>query len=268
MRNAVRRNRNIGQAWAGHGDTNDFRVPERWDSRESFWLTLRDPIRVVESGLTFWVEPPHPGHLHYVSVDDVVRVIRQLPPDDVDEIQTIVLRQPTRKQRTFAAVWGRLTYFANLADGLPVIVLEAQSETPLRWSRRVDPDDADELERLVADGHRLEEARRHRILHRTAASNRATQLYRSLVHEVGHYVHYIDEVLTGDDAGFDARRDRYFAKPQREREAFAHRYADRIGSGIERFAPMLDEVNAVRRGLPLEWFASPSAHHASHVTAG
>jgi hypothetical protein len=51
---------------------------------------------------------------------------------------------------------------------------------------------------------------------------RATQLYRTLPHEIGHIVDY--ETKT---AGLDIDdREKYWQRPSQEREAFAHRYAD------------------------------------------
>ncbi|MDD9947009.1 MAG: hypothetical protein OXU20_38555, partial [Myxococcales bacterium] len=63
----------------------------------------------------------------------------------------------------------------------------------------------------------------------TRTTVRNTQLYRTLPHEVGHYVQYHQDVESraGDDLDEWGRlNDAYFSRPQREREDFAHRYAD------------------------------------------
>jgi hypothetical protein len=77
---------------------------------------------------------------------------------------------------------------------------------------------------------------RRYIFSMTAQSVRATQLYRTLLHEIGHWADWLEKVETpcarGED--FDAMADAYFARPQAEREAYAHRYADNLRAGLER----------------------------------
>ncbi|MDJ0797430.1 MAG: hypothetical protein QNJ51_11470 [Calothrix sp. MO_167.B12] len=45
-----------------------------------------------------------------------------------------------------------------------------------------------ELERLREDGHRTATDKRHYLISSTLDSIRNTQLYRTLHHEIGHYV--------------------------------------------------------------------------------
>lgn len=51
---------------------------------------------------------------------------------------------------------------------------------------------------------------------------RATQLYRTLLHEIGHHVDRL-EYAAGADAAAD---EQFFARPHIERETAAHQYAD------------------------------------------
>ena len=59
---------------------------------------------------------------------------------------------------------------------------------------------------------------------------RDIQLYRTLLHEVGHYVQYLEVVeIPGDDEepfeDWEKRSDLYFSIPAMDKEAFANRYA-------------------------------------------
>ena len=63
-------------------------------------------------------------------------------------------------------------------------------------------------------------------------------MFRTLLHEVGHWVDYLEKVERPEAAGvesFDTLNDRYFSRPKQEREAFAHRYADELGNKLKKF---------------------------------
>jgi len=67
----------------------------------------------------------------------------------------------------------------------------------------------------------------------TPAVAREVQLYRTILHEIGHWVDYLQKVdIPSDRPGADWSElwDRYWQRPTREREAFAHRYADEAGA--------------------------------------
>ncbi len=125
------------------------------------------------------------------------------------------------------------------------------------WSKSLIPDDFQELERLEEDGHQIiSEARRY-VIRMTAESIRATQLYRTLPHEVGHYVDYL---LNTDEKGDS---DRFWSKPSKDKEDFAHRYAREF---IERekkagnipFQRKFDESALFAEGLSVLWFTQQS----------
>lgn len=113
----------------------------------------------------------------------------------------------------------------------PVIMLEAQA-IPLRlkWGRHLDPSAQRELSRLqdVATETRSDRRQHHLVFDLEGV--RRVQLFHSLPHEVGHWADMLEHVeLPGreDLARWKALRDRYWQRPDVEREEFAHRYAER-----------------------------------------
>ncbi len=72
------------------------------------------------------------------------------------------------------------------------------------------------------------------MVHVTPESARHTLLYRTMLHEIGHWVDWKEKVEIPADHGGDwlALSDAYFARPDSEREAFAHRYADTMAKQL------------------------------------
>ncbi len=189
------------------------------------------------------VEQTRSGCEHACTLDDICRVLLHIPFADWAGLTTFVLRQPTRKQRLLRPAWGRLFYHANLgeiarpdmSDG-PAVMLEAvDCGATIEWSTALQPDDMEELDRLRRDGHTVDRIGRKYSISVTAASVRATQLYRTLLHEIGHWVDYLEKVERPSwhaDSDYPTPLDAYFQRPKDEREAFAHRYAERIGTQL------------------------------------
>lgn len=159
-------------------------------------------------------------------------MISYLPPADYGDLKFIVLRQPKRKEEIISPVWGRLIYSYEFEGAYyPAIILEAANyKKPLKWKKSLDPDDQLELERLRADGHVFVEDKRSYTAVLERERVRSTQLYRTLLHELGHYVQYltmvqpfIEEISTEDR---DQREDNYLHLPKDTKEKFAHQYAD------------------------------------------
>ena len=76
------------------------------------------------------------------------------------------------------------------------------------------------------------------IIQTDEKSTRNTQLYRTIIHEVGHWVDYLEKVERPEANGVESYavlNDRYFSRPRQEREAFAHRYADELGDKLKKF---------------------------------
>ena len=124
----------------------------------------------------------------------------------------------------------------------------------LHWRKSLSPDDAKELERLRSDGHQIVHQRRHYEIHSDLEAVRSTQLYRTLPHEVGHYVDYLNST---DDQG---SCDLFWQKNSKDKEDFAHRYADEFfnrqqAAGQVPFSRKLDKERLVADGLSPEWFS-------------
>ncbi|MGE3181155.1 MAG: hypothetical protein AB7N71_05950 [Phycisphaerae bacterium] len=193
------------------------------------------------------IEPVSRGCVHACTIDDIVRLLELMPGEDSRGFAQCVLRQPTRKQEILRPCWGRLLYWADgEVDRGPTIFLEAQSPSRvLRWETSLDPDEALELERLRVDGHSIDQTKREWVISSTIESIRATQLYRTIPHEMGHYVQF--------------QRAQEFVKSHAERERFAHQYADKIrkmliNRGRIPFPRQLGKLETGFEGLPKEWF--------------
>ncbi|WP_179044366.1 hypothetical protein [Sphingobium lactosutens] len=238
--NPTRRNRNIGTPKQGHGTNNRMVVPKLSGFQRDCTVQIGAHIKLEREvngrKTTFIVEEPHGGCAHACTVEDLEFLLSHIPVADWAGLDTFVLRQPTRKSRMLNPVWGRLYYHADLAflgsrarwSG-PAVFLEAcKVDDIIKWSTSLDRETTDELDRLRADGHRVDRTARTHIISTDINSVRATQLYRTLLHEIGHWFDWLEKVespaVRGEDYG--ELIDAYFARPKNEREAFAHRYAD------------------------------------------
>lgn len=267
-RNPARRNRNIGTAKQGHGSNNKLVIPasladsrvytERLTNPREYAFEVHGQLRVA------LIEAPSPGFVYGCTPDDVIRLLAFLPASDIDGLALLIFRQPTRKQRILDPVWGRFLYYA-----LPgrhagsAVCFEAQRIEPLELSKSATPERTRELERLREDGHRLEVGKRHLILHMTPSSVRNTTLFRTTLHEVGHYVDWMRSVIdvecaTEEENEFVARA--FDTKTSTMKEDFAHRYALdaahrlRVLAHIP-FEPQWDEERAAAAKIKREWFA-------------
>jgi hypothetical protein len=147
-----------------------------------------------------------------------------------------VLRQPKRKEQILAPVWGRIAYGTSIGRPQtgwirgPIILLEATKPNSIwRHPKSLSPGSAIELERLAEDGHQLTMIRSHIRVESSLAAIRATQLYRTIPHELGHLVDYTTRVPDNARNWLELE-DRFWSRPSQERESFAHRYADEFRS--------------------------------------
>lgn len=236
-----RRNRNIGTAASGHGQSNRMTIPNsRLDRfgmetvyQERIKPTHVETVEIGNSSLVVLYEEPRPGFTYGCSPGDVTHLLSLVPEDDLNQIDLIIFRQPTNKQARHNPVWGRLRYCAAIGNHLgPAIYLEAQKiGASFSWKRKLNPDDQTELSRLRSAGNMITETKREFVITPTENSIRNTLLYQTLLHEVGHWVQFEKEALdetTSLSADLKLARDLYFAKPTAERERFAHRYADEM----------------------------------------
>jgi len=270
-RNPVRRNRNIGTAKQGRGRDNRMVVPGGWPDSRVFWENLPGAVCVeCETGshpLAVLVEPTKPGYFHACTVDDVVKLISLIPENDIRDIRTVVLRQPKKKEERLRPVWGRIAYHANFGRySGPSIHLEAQhAEMKTIWDRSLTPHLGSELESLKKDGHRVTSDKRRYIIESPRAAIRNTQLYRTLPHETGHYLDYLNRVIapaanTRDQDEIKRLKEIYRNSPPEEKEAFAHRYAEEFfkkmqAEGALPFPAIIDAERMKSQGLSLSWFA-------------
>ena len=238
-RNPTRRNRKIGTADQGHGQDNALVIPNR--SGGAHWLDqvgddqVQDRV-IANRTVRFVTEKNSLNCIHPCSVEDVIRMLESLPQSDWAGLDTFVFRQPTRKQLILSPVWGRLLYYTEISTpkGRPIakgptIFLDAiQPDTTMTWTTSLGPDDTHELQRLEEDGHEVRREGRKYHITVSADSARATQLYRTLLHEIGHWFDWLTKVEEPYSRGeeWEDLEQRYFARPKSEREAFAHRYAD------------------------------------------
>lgn len=256
-RDATRRNRNIGTARRGHGQDNRLVIPTYQHPELAFYYErLRNyvpvPREVHGRQITFLVEETRADCFHSCTVDDVTHVLRFVPPDDLRGVELIVLRQPKRKEEVLNAAWGRWVPYAVIGGkyrGSAIILEAVPPDKPMRWSKSLTPNAAKELERLEADGHSVSAAGKHHTVSLTLESARATQLYRTLLHEIGHHVDH-----ASDANAFDR-------KPAHEKEVFAHAYADRLREALRRrgvipFGRILSPDRIAEDGLLMSDFAA------------
>jgi hypothetical protein len=111
----------------------------------------------------------------------------------------------------------------------------------ISWTAPLQPSDRAELERLRQDGHDIRREGSRYIIRPTPASARATQLYWTFLHEIGHWADFTERVMRpaeAGDAGFDELSLAYFSRAWRDREAFADGYARRTAAHLSRFGIM------------------------------
>lgn len=255
-RDSTRRNRNMGTAKRGHGQDNKLTIPMRFVSLEAilfienlgrFTVVERE---IINNRITFLVERTRKDCYHACTVDDITRVIQCVPPDDVRGIDLIVLRQPKRKEELLAPAWGRWTPYVDIGEhhGYAIHLEAMTTSRPFRWSKSLSPDSQAELKRLQQDGHEVTTTKRHHVISSTLDAVRATQLYRTLLHEIGHHVDY-----KRSPEQFDKRC-------SQEKEAFAHNYAGGLRSKLIEwrqipFNRILDAESLMQDKLLLSDFA-------------
>lgn len=269
--NPTRRNRNIGTAKQGHGQDNKLVIPDLWNrDQKEYFERLGRYTKVIRNihgtDFAFIVEQTRPDCVHACTIDDLCNVLWALPGQDLEGMSRIILRQPTRKEGILKSCWGRIVYMADIDDELsPAIMLEAWPQNiDWRYKRSMKPEDKKEFERLESDGHKITAEKRHFHIESDLESIRATQLYRTIPHEVGHWVDYLESVeRPRRRSKYSRETDRlsefYHSKPSVEKEAFAHGYADQfraemIHHGRFPFSRKLDRKRLKESGLKLEDF--------------
>ena len=247
MYNPTRRNKNIGTKKQGYGQNNKLTISSPYGDLKSFYEKLTDyqkEIRLINNHeFIFIIEKPRKNSIHSCSINDIERIIEYLPVEDYGELKYIILRQPKRKEEILSPVWGRLIYSYDFENEyFPAIILDAiDLEKQLFWPKKQTIEDQQEFERLKTDGHTFTETKRNFIAEFQPQNIRNTQLYRTLPHEFGHYVHYLEVVERPgynenkediDYYEYYNRMDLYFRIPINEKEKFAHTYAEKLKSKL------------------------------------
>ena len=241
--NPLRRNRNIGTAKQGHGQNNDFTIPLVCHADRIWWENLgQDRLvnrNVGSLDLAFIIEDTRADCVHACTVKDVCNLLSLAPAADLTSLETFVFRQPTRKQWSVRPAWGRLAYSADLGlagkkdrrQGPATFLKAVNPAKAWRWGRNLGPLDVLEVERLRGDGHVVEDTGKRLLFRSSQESIRATQLYRTLLHEIGHWVDWlmkVDRPAAKQSVPYEVLSDRYFARPRQVREQFVHRYASEM----------------------------------------
>lgn len=270
MLNPTRRNKNIGTAKQGYGQDNKLVVPYPAVEMKSFFERLGEYKTIEkiinEHKFRFVVEKTRQNSFHACTIEDIEQILNQIPKEDYGELKLIILRQPTRKEENLKSVWGRLIYSYEFENNYsPAVIIEAVDlDRTFKWPKKLSIDSQKELERLKEDGHKIKMSKRFYEAEYELSNIRATQLYRTLPHEFGHYVHYLevvkrplseiqnqinqlDEQIDDNDTSetnplFDKwdslvneykkriqeLEEKYFSIPSSEKEVFAHSYADEL----------------------------------------
>lgn len=228
-RNPTRRNRNIGTAKSGHGQNNELVIPTRIHPE---WIPYHEHLKnyicvkreINGQKFIFFVEKVRKGYIHACTIDDIEHVLSFVPKDDLEGIELIILRQPKQKEEIISLVWGRLVFYAEIGNhsGRAIVIESVQRKKSMRWTKSLSVDAMEELKRLISDGHKVETTKKYYVLHSSLEAVRATQLYRTLLHEIGHHVDY------------KKNEDIFDRKPSQQKEVFAHRYAEKLGNEMKK----------------------------------
>lgn len=223
MNNPTRRNRNIGTAKSGYKTQSDFQIPSSWYDSRLFYEKLGETTHVQKEingqTISFIIEKTRKNSCHACTIEDIERVLANIPVRYYEGLNTIILRQPNAKEELFSPVWGRLIYLYELGNKtVPALILESidYSKT-IVWKRKLSLDSQKELQRLREDGCEITEDKRQYNIKLDVNTVRNIQLYRTLLHEIGHYYHFI---TTDSDV--------YDNLITSEKETFAHQFADRL----------------------------------------
>jgi hypothetical protein len=251
----ARRNRNIGTSKSGHGQNNRLVIsicdPEAVYSYESLASYGAISRKVNRRQITFLVEKTRADSYHACTVDDIAHLLQYVAPADLEGIELIVLRQPKRNEEILNPLWGRIGYYVEIGRhrGRAIFIEAVSLSKPMRWSKSLIPEIERELERLRNDGHEITATKRHHIVSSSLESVRATQLYRTLLHELGHHIDYSQNPSS------------FGSKLPSEKESFAHRYADRVRDELQRkkvipFKRIVDPKGIERDGLRMSDFTA------------
>lgn len=241
MKDPTRRNRNIGTSKQGYGSNNRLVIPWPAIVMKSFEERLTNYTKegrtINGNRFEFVIEQTREDSFHSCTINDCAELLRHIPPVDYGRLNLIILRQPKRKEEILNSVWGRLVYSYKFeGDYRPAVIIESINPNKiLKWPKSQSPEGIKELERLKDDGHQIEITKREYKINYSPKSIRATQLYRTLPHEIGHYKHYLELVGELEDSPdsetyeeYEERENKYHNLNTDIKEKYAHNYADKF----------------------------------------
>ncbi|MGM5631426.1 hypothetical protein O2K51_11035 [Apibacter raozihei] len=162
MYNPTRRNRNIGTAKQGSGQNNKLVIPGSTVlARKSFYERIGNHKKIHKNikgnEFVFIVEETRKTSEHACTVNDVVTLLNEIPPQDLGELKYVIFRQPKRKEEILSPVWGRLIYSYDYENEYyPAIILDAiDYEKKFKWKKKLSIEDQKEISRLQQDGHKI-----------------------------------------------------------------------------------------------------------------
>jgi hypothetical protein len=124
------------------------------------------------------------------------------------------------------------------------------------------------LDRLRQDGHIVRFDGKKYLVESNSTSLRNTVLFRTILHEVGHYVDWtqsINKSIAAADPLEEARIDReHDTKPMLTKENFAHQYAGSMAEELRKngkipFADDARQEDLLRDNLKPQWFSERMA---------
>jgi len=195
-----------------------------------------------------FVEKIIKNFVHAVTPEDIIQLLPYIEHEIEDDEATefaIVLTQP---QKNNTPSWG---YFCtsdfDQFDGKAVFIT-ATNLQPIEWGNHLkggNNSGFSELERLQEDGHNIIREAKNITIYPTLEATRNTQLYRTLLHEFGHYVDQYNKIhkiskrdwkMEGykDEFDYYTRLDDLYWSTQRDQhEEFAHNFAKKMSSMLK-----------------------------------
>ncbi|HCC34479.1 MAG TPA: hypothetical protein DEQ02_02110 [Ruminococcaceae bacterium] len=215
-RKPIRRNRNIGTAKSGYKKQSDFDIPIQ--NHKPFYenIDIEEQCQREINGqvFRFIVEKLNRGYIHVCGVDEICKVLSYCPREDLNGLALIILRQPKKKEEIFRSCWGRfIQEFYYQAERRPAIILEAVNiDNDIKMKTAgISPFFQKEIEKLRLEGHEIKQNNGIITIKKSMQSVKQTQLYRTLLHEVGHYVF---SKRNSENTGYE------------EKETFANNYRE------------------------------------------
>lgn len=247
MINNTKRNRNIGTSKQGYGQNNKMKIPDIWYENDTRYFVERvnnykkEKHIINDHEFIFIIEKLLTDYNYACSVEDIIYMLQFIPKEDYGDLRYIVFRQPTHKEANLSSVWGRMIYSFEFENGFyPAIILESYPiNGKLKWKKNLSIDGQKEFERLKNDGFIFAEDKRYYIASMEDEFVRNTQLYRTLPHEFGHYVQYLDVVVRPEVENerfeeWEKRSKYYFNIISSEKGVFAHSYAEKLHQKLTR----------------------------------